>query len=178
MPTPSRPTTTLHVVIPCLAAALASAAVSGAAPTVEDALAVQPRQKKVDYDRLKPEDAKAATMSQEKEGGVSALVVRGPGGQVLRAFADTNGNRVVDRWSYYKDGVEVYRDIDSDHDTKVDQSRWLNSAGSRWAVYRDGKETIDGWLAISLGELPESPAPTPAKIAAPPTSPARRILRR
>jgi len=38
--------------------------------------------------------------------------------------------------------------------------------------------STDGWLAISLGELPESPAPTPAKIAAPPTSPARRILRR
>ena len=51
----------------------------------------------------------------EKEGGVERLVVRGPAGEVLRAFADTDGNRVVDRWSYYKDGVEVYREIDSDH---------------------------------------------------------------
>jgi hypothetical protein len=38
--------------------------------------------------------------------------------------------------------------------------------------------SADGWLAISLGELPESPPPSPAKIAAPPPSPARRILRR
>ena len=152
MPIPSRPIMNVHVIIPCLAAALATLGSAAAAPSVEEALAVQPKQKRVDYDRLKPDDAKSATMSQEKEGGVSALVVRGPGGQVLRAFADTNGNRVVDRWSYYKDGVEVYRDIDSDHDTKVDQSRWLNSAGGRWAVYRDANDTIDAWLAISAEE--------------------------
>jgi hypothetical protein len=38
--------------------------------------------------------------------------------------------------------------------------------------------SADGWLAISLGELPEATPPSPAKIAAPPPSPARRILRR
>ena len=78
-----------------------------------------------------------APIAMEKEGGVNAWVVRGPAGEVLRAFADTNGNRVVDRWSYYKDGIEIYRDLDSDHDTKVDQSRWLSAAGSRWGVALD-----------------------------------------
>lgn len=38
--------------------------------------------------------------------------------------------------------------------------------------------SADGWLAISLGELPESTSPAPAKIAAPPAAPTRRILRR
>lgn len=27
-------------------------------------------------------------------------------------FVDTNGDNVVDQWSYYKDGVEVCRDED------------------------------------------------------------------
>ncbi len=38
--------------------------------------------------------------------------------------------------------------------------------------------SADGWLAISLGELPESTPPAPAKIAAPPAVPTRRMLRR
>ena len=38
--------------------------------------------------------------------------------------------------------------------------------------------STDGWLAISLGELPVPVTPNPAKVAAPPPSPARRILRR
>jgi hypothetical protein len=108
----------------------------------------------VDCDRPSPEVAKQATIGQEKVDGVAALVVRGPGGEILRAFADTNGNRVVDRWSYYKDGVEVYRDIDSDHDAKgaADQFRWLNSGGSRWGVDVDGDGAIDVWKQITAEE--------------------------
>ncbi len=46
-------------------------------------------------------------------------------GSVLRTFADTNGDKKVDLWSYYKFGVEVYRDIDENHNGKADQYRWL-----------------------------------------------------
>ena len=123
-----------------------------AAPSVEDALALEPKQKGVDYDRLTADELKRATMGQDKIDGVAALVVRGPAGEVLRAFADTNGNRVVDRWSYFKNGVEVYRDIDSDHDTKVDQSRWLNSGGGRWGIDTDGNGTLDAWKTLSAEE--------------------------
>lgn len=120
--------------------------------TVADALAVQPRQSDVECDRPSPAEADKATIKQEKIDGVAALVVRAATGEVLRAFADTNGNRVVDRWSFFKDGVEVYRDIDSDHDTKVDQSRWLNAGGSRWCVDTDGDGTADAWKALSAEE--------------------------
>jgi thiol-disulfide isomerase/thioredoxin len=125
---------------------------ASAAPSVADALALQPRHTNVDYDRLAPAQAQQATISQEKLDGTSALVVRGPGGEILRAFADTDGNRVVDRWSYYKDGIEVYRDIDTDGDTKVDQSRWLNSAGSRWGADTSGDGAIDVWKVLSAEE--------------------------
>ena len=37
-----------------------------------------------------------------------------PDGVILRKFVDTNDDNVVDQWSYYKDGLEVYRDIDSE----------------------------------------------------------------
>jgi hypothetical protein len=73
---------------------------SAAPPSPADALALKPRQKGVDYAQPTEAEAKQATIKQEKEGGVMALVVRGPSGEVLRAFADSDGNRVVDRWSY------------------------------------------------------------------------------
>ena len=126
--------------------------VATAAPSVEDALAIKPRQKHVDHDRLSPEQTARATIGQEKLDGISALVVRGPGGEILRAFADTDGNRVVDRWSFYKDGIEVYRDIDTDGDAKSDQARWLNSGGSRWGVDTDGDGVIDAWKVLSAEE--------------------------
>ncbi|MFM8434606.1 MAG: redoxin family protein, partial [Planctomycetia bacterium] len=61
-------------------------------------------------------------------------------------------DRVVDRWSYYKDGAEVYRDVDSNHNAKADQARWLGAGGSRWGVDEDENGTIDAWKTISAEE--------------------------
>ena len=103
------------------ALAVLAAPALAAGPTVDDALAIKPRQKGVDCSQLSADEIKQASLKQEKEAGASALVVRGPSGEVLRAFADTNGDRVVDRWSFYKDGLEVYREIDAANDTKADE---------------------------------------------------------
>lgn len=129
-----------------------SAAAVAAPPTPEDALALRPRQKGVDYSQPTADEAKQCTIKQEKEGGSSALVVRGPSGEVLRAFADTDGNRVVDRWSYYKDGLEVYREIDADKDTKPEEYRWLGAAGSRWGLDTNADGQIDSWKVLSAEE--------------------------
>ena len=140
---------------PLFAAAIlftALAATASAQPTVEYALGLSPFQKNVDFDKVTAEDARNCSIKMEKEGGVNAWVVRGPRGEVLRSFADTNGDRVVDRWSYYKDGSEVYRDIDSNHNAKADQARWLNAGGSRWGVDEDENGTLDGWKSISAEE--------------------------
>jgi len=133
-------------------ALLIAAPAYAAQATVDDALAVQPRQKNIDHDRPSSEQIKQCTISQEKLDGITALVVRGPAGEILRAFADTNGDRVVDRWSYFRDGVEVYRDIDSTHDTKADQFRWLNSGGTRWGIDTSGDGVIDSWKMLSAEE--------------------------
>jgi thiol-disulfide isomerase/thioredoxin len=123
-----------------------------APPSPADALALKPRQKGVEFAEPSDAEAKQATIKQEKEGGVMALVVRGPSGEVLRAFADSDGNRVVDRWSYYKDGMEVYRELDSDKDTKPDEYRWLGSAGSRWGADTNADGVIDTWKVLSAEE--------------------------
>jgi thiol-disulfide isomerase/thioredoxin len=132
----------------CATGSLAAAA----GPTVDYALGLAPVQKGIDYDRPAADAAANASIKMEVQGGLNAWVVRGPGGEVLRAFADTNGDRVVDRWSYFKDGVEVYRDIDTDFDSKPDQCRWLNGGGSRWGVDADGNGRLDSWKVLSAEE--------------------------
>jgi len=115
LPSPSLPQfPTIVRALLAATAVLVAACPVAAQPTVEYALGLAPFQKNVDYDKLTADQAKGATLKMEKEGGLNAWVVRGPRGEVLRSFADTNGDRVVDRWSYYKDGLEVYRDIDAE----------------------------------------------------------------
>lgn len=126
----------------------AAAAPAKQLPRVEDALAFHPVQKDVDYDR--PADAQQCTL-QAEEGG-TGWTVRDAGGQLLRQFADTNADNVVDQWAYFKDGLEVYRDLDTNHNGKVDQSRWFNTAGTRWGIDRDENGSIEQWRVISAEE--------------------------
>jgi len=111
-------------------------------------------QKDVEFDRPAAADAGKCTIKAEKTSGKTGWVVRDGGGQVLRNFVDTNADNVVDQWSYYKDGVEVYRDIDSKpFNGKADQYRWLNTAGTRWGVDTDEDGKIDYWKMLSAEEL-------------------------
>ena len=73
----------------------------------------------------------------------SSWVVYGPQGQVLRRFTDTDGNNKVDTFRYYNLGIEVYRDIDSNKNEKMDQHRWLNTGGTRWGIDRDEDGIFD-----------------------------------
>lgn len=123
------------------------------AATVEEALKYVPVQRDVAYDRPAAKDIKQCTISAEKIGKSSAWVVRGPGGQVLRSFGDSNNDNNVDQWSYFQNGIEVYRDIDSNFDGKADQYRWFGLAGLRWAVDKNQDGRIDFWKAISAEEV-------------------------
>ncbi len=123
------------------------------AVTVEQALKLAPSQKDVDYDKPPQADVAKCTIAAEKIGGQTAWVVRGPSGELLRQFVDTNNDNVVDRWSYFKDGVEVYRDIDENFNGRPDQHRWMNLAGSRWGIDKNEDGKIDSWKAISAEEV-------------------------
>src|SRR5262249_43350427 len=73
--------------------------------------------------------------------------------QPVRKFVDSNGDRKLDIWSYYKDGVEVYREIDSNFDGRPDQFRWLNSGGMKWGISTKQNGKIDVWRMISSEEV-------------------------
>ena len=49
-------------------------------------------------------------------------------------------------------GLESYRDVDSNFNNKVDQSRWLNLSGTRWGIDRNEDGKIDTWRSISAQE--------------------------
>jgi thiol-disulfide isomerase/thioredoxin len=130
------------------------ASAPGGAATVEEALKYVPVQRDVEYDRPAAKDIAQCTIKSEKVGtAAAAWVVRGPAGEVLRCFADSNSDNDVDRWSYYLNGVECYRDIDSNFDGKADQYRWLGFAGSRWGIDDDQDGRIDRWKMISAEEV-------------------------
>ncbi len=145
---------------------------SADAPSVEQALKLAPVQKNAEYDRVSPEEAAKCTIKAEKQAGETGWIVRDPAGQMLRRFADTNGDNVVDLWCYYQNGIEVYRDIDSQKNgSKADQYRWLNTAGSRWGLDSDENGVIDSWKQISAEEV------TAEAVAALATGDAQRFAR-
>lgn len=129
-----------------------STAFAAEAPTVSAALQFQPLQKDVQIDRPEGEAIKKCTIKAEKVAGKTGWVVRDGSGQILRNFMDTNADNIVDQWSYYHDGIEVYRDIDSNFNRKVDQFRWFNTAGTRWGLDTDENGKVDAWKNISAEE--------------------------
>ncbi|HZL90182.1 MAG TPA: redoxin family protein [Pirellulaceae bacterium] len=126
-----------------------------AKPTPAEALGITPTQEGVDYELPDKSEIARCTVVSETIGGISGLVVRGPAGQVLRRFLDTNGDNNVDQWCYFKDGIEVYRDIDTDFEkkAKVNECRWLGTAGTRWGIDEDQDGSVDRWKQISAEEV-------------------------
>src|SRR5687768_5187690 len=126
-----------------------------AAPSVEDALKLAPVQPGIEYDSPTAEEAKACKISPEKINGATAWVVRGADGAVLRQFSDSNKDNVVDTWSYFRGGLEVYRDADLDFNGKAEQYRWFHTGGSRWALDKNEDGKVDSWKSISAEEASE-----------------------
>ncbi|MGC3970964.1 MAG: thioredoxin-like domain-containing protein [Pirellulales bacterium] len=133
--------------------AFLSAGAYAQSPTADQALALVPVQKDVEYYKPAKDEIAKCTIKVEKEGSTSGWVVYDPAGTIIRRFTDTNGDNTVDQWSYFDEGLEVYRDIDSNANAKADQFRWLNTGGTRWGqdTNEDGK--IDSWKVLSAEEL-------------------------
>jgi len=137
---------------------LASPGRAADAPSVKTALGLRPQQADVEYDMPDVKALDAKTLEQckvtlAKDGKASGWIVNGPAGQPLRRFMDSDGDGEVDQYSYYKNGLEVYREFNSNKSSKVDQFRWFNFGGTRWGVdtNKDGK--IDVWKQISVEEV-------------------------
>ncbi len=124
-----------------------------ASPTAEQALKLVPVQKDVEVSTPPASEAAKCTITPRKVDGRVGWVIENPDGIVLRVFLDTDGDNVVDQWRYYLNGLEVYRDIDSNGNGRADQYRWFHTAGSRWGIDRDEDGTVDAWKAISAEEV-------------------------
>jgi hypothetical protein len=131
-----------------------SAASALAAPTVAQMLAFRPKQEGVSISTPTAQEQSACTVELEKgKGKGSGWVLKDGKGRLLRRYFDSNDDNRIDIWSYYKDGVEVYREIDTTYSGKPDQYRWLNSGGMKWGIdtNKDGK--IHTWKMISPEEV-------------------------
>jgi thiol-disulfide isomerase/thioredoxin len=137
----------------CVVLAAGQSGAWAAAPTAEQALKLAPVQEGVDYAKPAAADLAKCTITVKKFAGQVGWVIEDPNGMILRRFVDTNGDNVVDQWSYYKDGIEVYRDIDSDFNQKADQYRWFNTAGGRWGIDKNEDGKVDSWRSISVEEV-------------------------
>ena len=124
-----------------------------APPTVEAALALKPVQTDVDCDNPTKDEMVKVTIEVISEPGRSGWQVFDSQGRLLRRFVDTNSDQKLDLWSYYQNGIEVYRDVDANFNEKADQYRWLGTGGSRWGQDADEDGTIDRWHMISPEEV-------------------------
>lgn len=102
-----------------------------------------------EYDTPTTAEALAAC-KVEKATKPAGWLVRDGQGRILRKFVDAKGTGKLNQWSYYQDGFEVYREVDSDGDQSLDEARWLNAGGSRVAQIRSSK--IVGWTRLSAEE--------------------------
>jgi hypothetical protein len=131
------------------------AAAFGAPPTVGQILNFKPKQDGVFCATPTAEEQKDCKVIPVKGRGSATIgwTLKDGAGNVLRRFVDTNGDNRIDVWSYYKDGVEVYREVDTTFSGKPDQYRWLNTGGTKWGVDVDKDGLIDGWKVISPEEV-------------------------
>ncbi len=141
-----------------LCPALLNSSVSAQTPTPEFALQYKPSQPDVDVDSPAAADVDRCKVELERDGKTSGFAVFDPSGIILRRYVDTNGDRYIDQWRYFKNGIEVYRDLDTNRNNKPDEARWLNTGGSRWAIVNDNEKdnipdgTVESWKQLSAEE--------------------------
>jgi len=112
---------------------------------------VSPSQKGVDVDTLTEQEMHSATLERDSR----SYILKNSAGQTIRTLFDTDNDGQLDQWGFFKDGVEVYRDLDTDGDKMADQMRWFNSGGTRWGVDTDKDGVVDYWKVISPEEVSE-----------------------
>jgi thiol-disulfide isomerase/thioredoxin len=126
---------------------------------ISTALTYKAKQKEVDYDfkvdGRPPADMvkKAQMQSSTKLFGKTGYVLADATNRVVRVLLDTNKDRKLDFFSYYKDGIEVYRETDTDYDSEPNEYRWMGSAGTRWGIDKNQDGEIDQWKVISAEEV-------------------------
>lgn len=119
---------------------------------LKQALALKPVQAGVDFTIPSADEIADCSIQPVRVGQAVGWLISDPSGLPLRRFLDSNADGNLDRWCYFKDGLEVYRDIDRDFNRKTDEYRWYNTAGTRWGLDKNEDGHIDVWKTISPEE--------------------------
>lgn len=87
--------------------------------------------------------------------GVKAkgLIVTDAAGRKLRQFIDTTGGDKFNILSYYVDGVEAFREVDTNGNGKPDSFRWLGVNGGKQGTDANEDGVVDQWVSISAEEV-------------------------
>ena len=133
-----------------LVAAFLVSPIQAATPSATQALGLKPIQKNVELMPVQAEDVTVRDIESKKMTGWEVV---SQNGSILRRFADTNGDKKMDLWCYFNNGVAVYQDIDENYNGRPDQYRWLGTLGSRWGIDTNEDGEIDRWKQISPEEV-------------------------
>lgn len=145
--------TILGWVASCLLLSSAAASAQDTS-TIKKILQYQPKQANIDFSVPTEAEIPACEVklvSGTKQGSSGWLLLDAKK-RPLRRFFDSNGDKHIDMFSYFKDGLEVYRETDTNFDTRVDEYRWFNNGGMKWGVDSKGTGKIDSWKMISAEE--------------------------
>ena len=129
-----------------------------APPSVEQMLDTRfaPKQKDISITTPSPSELKGCSVraiAGTRPGSTGWELVDHKNQPVRRYFGGKGAKGGVDTWCYFKDGVEVYREIDTNNDGVPDQFRWFNTAGIKWGTDVNGDGKIDTWRIISAEEV-------------------------
>ncbi len=112
----------------------------------EQILSRLPSQADVDYDVPSAADAEKCVVKRFKEQEYTGVVLCAPDGTPLRVWAVPPGSSKVEQIRFYKNGIEVFRDVIGQ------EARWFNTGGTRRGVIGADKKTIESWTSISPQE--------------------------
>jgi thiol-disulfide isomerase/thioredoxin len=143
----------------CLTLCCTAGVAHAAPPTAAQMLEFKPRQPDVAIST--PTEAELASCKVELVKGQklangkvsSGWLLKDSQGRPLRRFFDSDGDNHIDVYSYYLDGQECYREVDSNYNGKIDQYRWLGPNGGKWGVDTNEDGKIDAWKVISPEEV-------------------------
>merc|ERR1711964_751541 len=109
-------------------------------------------------DQPTPDDTDRCKLAPAE--GSNGWTLLDPTGRTLRRFLDTDGDKKLDQWCYYKNGVEVYRDIDSDKNENAKIEIWKRISAEEVsaelvAALRNKDQSQFKALLITTSELKE-----------------------
>jgi cytochrome oxidase Cu insertion factor (SCO1/SenC/PrrC family) len=154
---------TNRITMRLLAGGLLTAALGGTAAAQtkpEQVLGRQPTQPNVQVSTPATPAEVGACRVEVREWGTNGAGVKPKGvvltdgsGRKLRQFIDTAGGNKPNIFSYYVDGVEAYREVDSNGNGKPDSFRWLGVNGGKQGLDKNEDGVIDQWVGLSAEEL-------------------------